>query len=81
MSDPLPDWQQLVAAPALAAVLDHPDLRLVDARFAAAALADPQAAQLPLRLSELDGGVDVVSLTESTYPRGHDPRRDRRETR
>ena len=60
MSDPLPDWQQLVAAPALAAVLDHPDLRLVDARFAAAALADPQAAQLARQAytqSHLPGAV------------------------
>lgn len=60
MSDPLPDWQQLVDAPALAAALDHPDLRLVDARFAAAALADPQAAQLARQAytqSHLPGAV------------------------
>ncbi|WP_369944121.1 sulfurtransferase [Xanthomonas medicagonis] len=44
-SSVLPDWPCLVDAPTLAAALDHPDLRLVDARFAAAALADPQAAQ------------------------------------
>ncbi|MEB1529692.1 sulfurtransferase [Xanthomonas sp. WHRI 7945] len=60
MSEPLPDWQQLVDAPALAAALDHPDLRLVDARFAAAALADPQAAQLARQAytqSHLPGAV------------------------
>jgi len=44
-SSVLPDWPCLVDAPTLAAALDHPDLRLVDARFAAAALADPRAAQ------------------------------------
>ncbi|UKE74935.1 sulfurtransferase [Xanthomonas graminis] len=46
MSEPSPDWQRLVDVSTLAAALGHPDLRIVDARFAAAALADPQAAQL-----------------------------------
>ncbi|WP_045737190.1 sulfurtransferase [Xanthomonas sp. MUS 060] len=44
MSSPLPEWQHLVAAPALAVALDHPDLRIIDARFAPAALLDPRAA-------------------------------------
>lgn len=60
MSDPIPEWQQLVDAPALAATLGHPDLRIVDARFAAAALADPQAAQLARQAytqSHLPGAV------------------------
>ncbi|WP_045760822.1 sulfurtransferase [Xanthomonas albilineans] len=46
MNSPLPEWQHLVAAPALAAALDHPDLRIVDARFAPAALLDPSAADV-----------------------------------
>ena len=55
-----PDWQHLVDAPALAAALGHPHLRIVDARFAAAALADPQAAQLARQAyaqSHLPGAV------------------------
>ncbi|MBB5943062.1 sulfurtransferase [Xanthomonas sp. 3307] len=44
MTAPSPAWHTLVEAPTLAAALDDPDLRLVDARFAPAALLDPSAA-------------------------------------
>lgn len=60
MSEPFPEWKRLVDASALAAALGHPDLRIVDARFAAAALADPQAAQLARQAyaqSHLPGAV------------------------
>ncbi|KLD78093.1 sulfurtransferase [Xanthomonas hyacinthi] len=52
MSEPSPDWPQLVDAPTLAAALGHPDLRVVDARFA---LADPQAGRQGYAQSHLPG--------------------------
>ncbi|MFC6841529.1 sulfurtransferase [Xanthomonas theicola] len=53
-SHPLPEWQQLVEAPALAAALGHPHLRVVDARFA---LADPHAGRQGHAQSHLPGAA------------------------